>query len=389
MMFINRFLICAVLSSKAASAISKTLASPSENEGPEENLRQLRGGRNAGKKSVTTLEDGIRKLENVARSLSFGAEKDLDEAKHIIIACKEGEGEFMCKKRISSTIPTEAHDDFRVINYMELVNAYSCEVRGDLSILDALSDYVHDDPRRETMHIKESVRIHRNLQFGQSTPYGIELVKAKDVWKKYNKGENVRVCVMDTGVDRDHPDLDNDRFFGYDGDELVQPWYRDTDGHGTHVAGTIAASDNNEGVVGVAPEAEIFIARVFSSNGQFYSSNIITALQACKDGGADVISMSLGGFYSVDYEMRAYADLHEKFGIVTVAASGNTGGDDLMYPAAYDNVISVGSVNWNSDRSSFSTKNNKLDVAAPGSSIVSSRFRSQIHQSEPFEKSVY
>lgn len=370
MMFINRFLFCTALVSQV-SAISKTLVAQLEEDKTENNPRQLRGGRSTGKDSVKALDGGIRKLENGARALSFGTEEDLDEAKHIVIACKEGESEFVCKKRIVSSIPTEARDQFRLVNYMELVNAYSCEVRGDLSILDTLSDDIHDDPRRETMHIKESVRVHRNLQIGQSTPYGIELVKAKDVWKKYNKGENVRVCVMDTGVDRDHPDLDNDRFFGYDGDELVQPWYRDTDGHGTHVAGTIAASDNNQGVVGVAPEAEIFIARVFSSNGQFYSSNIITALQACKDGGANVISMSLGGFYSVDYEMQAYADLHEKFGIVTVAASGNTGGDDFMYPAAYDNVISVGSVDWNSERSWFSTKNNKLDVAAPGSSILS------------------
>merc|ERR1719343_1827159 len=239
--------------------------------------------------------------------------------------------------------------------------------------LDALDDDVFDDPPCETLHIKESIQIHRNLQSsGQATPYGVAMVKAMDVWKKYNnKGENVRICVMDTGVNRDHPDFDADRLFGYDGEDLVQPWWRDVDGHGTHVSGTIAASNNNEGVVGVAPNAEIFTARVFSTNGQFYSSNIITALQACKDGGAKVISMSLGGPYAVGYELQAYTDLHEKFGIITVAASGNTGGTDLLYPASYDNVISVASVDWNSDRSSFSTKNNKVDVAAPGSSILS------------------
>jgi len=371
MMYINRLMICAFLASQAA-AIGRTLSSLDEGV-VEENLGQLRGGRYNGKKSGSMLEDGMPKRENTdrVRNLSFDAEIDVDEAKHIMIACKDGEGEFVCKKRITTSVPKESRDQFRLINYMQLVNAYSCEVRGDMSILDALADDVHEDPPRETMHIRDSVQVHRNLQVGQSTPYGIEMVKAKDVWKKYNKGENVRVCVMDTGVDGDHPDLDSDRLFGYDGNELVQPWYRDVDGHGTHVSGTIAASDNNQGVVGVAPEAEIFTARVFSTNGQFYSSNIITALQACKDGGANVISMSLGGPYSVAYERQAYEDLHAKFGIVTIAASGNTGGTDLLYPASYDNVISVGSVNWNYDRSSFSTKNNKVDVAAPGSSILS------------------
>lgn len=371
-MFANRLFLCALLASHAA-AIDRTLLTPLGEGEINGNTRTLRGGGSNGKESTPSSENKMSQRENRdrVRTLSFDPQTDVNGVKHVIIACKEGEGEFVCKKRISSAIPEESRGQFRLINYLQLTNSYACEVKGDTSILNALSEDVYDDPPRETMHIRESVQVHRSLQAGQSTPYGINMVKAADVWAKYNKGENVRVCVMDTGVNRDHPDLDNDRLFGYDGDALVSPWYRDLDGHGTHVSGTIAASDNNQGVVGVAPGAEIFTARVFSTNGQFFSSNIITALQACKDGGAQVVSMSLGGPYAVNYEMQAYTDLHEKFGIVTVAASGNTGGSDLLYPASYDNVISVGSVNWNSDRSSFSTKNNKVDVAAPGSSILS------------------
>ena len=101
MMFINRFLLCTALVSQA-SAISKTLVAQLEENKTENNPRQLRGGRNTGKDSVKALDGGIRKLENGARALSFGTEEDLDEAKHIIIACKEGESEFVCKKRIVS-----------------------------------------------------------------------------------------------------------------------------------------------------------------------------------------------------------------------------------------------------------------------------------------------
>jgi subtilisin family serine protease len=391
-MFINRLFLGVFLASHAA-AIGRTLnealgeaqVEDVENPGP------LRGGGkfNNGKSTIISPQAGRPERENTkrVRSLSFDAETigtgdgdgddqadDTDnDVKHVIITCKKEEEELVCKKRILDAIPKESRDlNFRLNTYLKLPNAYAAEVRGDSSILDALEGDVFADPPRETMHIKESIQVHRKLQGGQQTPYGIAMVKAMDVWEKYNnKGENVRVCVMDTGVNRDHPDLDESRLFGYEGDELVQPWWRDVDGHGTHVSGTIAASDNTQGVVGVAPGAEIFTARVFSTNGQFYSSNIITALQVCKDGGAQVISMSLGGPYAVSYELQAYTDLYEKFGIVTVAASGNTGGTDLLYPASYDNVISVGSVNWNSDRSSFSTKNSKVDVAAPGSSIVS------------------
>eukprot|EP00531_Pseudo-nitzschia_arenysensis_P017823 CAMPEP_0116123160 /NCGR_PEP_ID=MMETSP0329-20121206/4600_1 /TAXON_ID=697910 /ORGANISM="Pseudo-nitzschia arenysensis, Strain B593" /LENGTH=584 /DNA_ID=CAMNT_0003617057 /DNA_START=218 /DNA_END=1972 /DNA_ORIENTATION=- len=372
MMFTNRLLLCGILVSHA-TAIDRTLIAPLGESKVAENPRPLRGGRSNGKETTTSLENEKPRLKNEdrVRTLSFDPQADERGVNHIMIGCKDGEGEFACKKRISNAIPEESQGEFRLINYLQLTNSYSCEVKGDMFIVDALSDDVYDDPPRETLHIKESIQVHRNLQSGQSTPYGINMIKAMDVWEKYNKGENVRVCVMDTGVNRDHPDFDSNRLFGYEGDSLVKPWWRDVDGHGTHVSGTIAASDNNQGVVGVAPGAEIFTARVFSTNGQFYSSNIITALQACKDGGAQIVSMSLGGPYAVQYEMQAYADLHEKFGIITVAASGNTGGTDFLYPASYDNVISVGSVNWNYDRSSFSTKNSKVDVAAPGSSILS------------------
>jgi len=340
----------------------------------------LRGGRfGNGKKTIISPGAGIPERESIedVKILSFGANSitngDDEDAKHVIITCKKGEEELVCKKRILDAIPKEFRDQFRLNNYLKLPNAFAAEVKGDMSILDALEGDVFADPPRETLHIKESIQVHRNLQSsGQAIPYGIAMVKAMDVWSKYNnKGEDVRVCVMDTGVNRDHPDLDEDRLFGYDGNDLVQPWWRDLDGHGTHVSGTIAASDNNQGVVGVAPGAEIFTARVFSTNGQFYSSNIITALQACKDGDAQVISMSLGGPFEMSYERQAYEDLYEKFGIITVAASGNTGGTDFLYPASYDNVISVGSVDWNADLSSFSTRNSKVDVAAPGSTILS------------------
>lgn len=382
MMIIKRLYFGVFLATHAA-AIGRMLNDPLLGEGQvDENPGMLRGGRFGNGKKTIFAPKHVPDRDDVdhIRTLSFGTETvetgddpdDESDVKHMIIVCKEGEEELVCQQRILDSIPEDSMGQFRLNNYLKLTNAYAAEIRGDTSILDALEGDVFADPPRETMHIKESIQVHRNLQGGQSTPYGIAMIKAMDVWSKYNnKGENVRVCVMDTGVNRDHPDFDESRLFGYDGDELVQPWWRDVDGHGTHVSGTIAASDNNQGVVGVAPSAEIFTTRVFSTNGQFFSSNIITALQACKDGGAQVISMSLGGPFAVSYERQAYEDLHEKFGIVTVAASGNTGGTEFLYPASYDNVISVGSVNWNSDTSSFSTRNSQVDVAAPGSSILS------------------
>lgn len=139
---------------------------------------------------------------------------------------------------------------------------------------------------------------------------------------------------------------------------------------GTHCTGTIAATDNDVGVVGVAPNVEIFVARVFSPNGEFHSSDMIAGLQACADGGANVISMSLGGPFANSQEQAAFRTLYER-GIVSVAAAGNTGRLENIFPASYENVISVAAVDSNGRHASFSTRNNRVDVAAPGVSVVS------------------
>lgn len=370
-----------------ASAVAATGDIPSYQELGESQHDKptglLRGGRfSNGKKTIIppNLDSAVHKMKKI-RNLSFDGKSaegndnqtaDIDEIKHIMIGCMEGEDEFSCKERIMNTIPNDEKYRFRLNNYLQLVNAYPAEVKGDLSIVDGLYG-VAEDPKRESMYIKDSIRVHRSLQSnGQSIPYGIDMVKAREVWEKYNtKGENVRICVVDTGVNRDHPDFDANKILGYNGNDLVQPWWHDQSGHGTHVSGTIAASDNDEGVVGVSPGAEVFTARVFVTNDEFFTSGIIAALQACKDGGAQVISMSLGGASSVTFEQQAYEDLFTKFGIITVASSGNSGSTDYNYPAAYDKVISVGSVTSLGQKSSFSTYNNKLDVVAPGSNVKS------------------
>lgn len=140
---------------------------------------------------------------------------------------------------------------------------------------------------------------------------------------------------------------------------------------GTHVTGTIAASDNDLGVVGVAPDVEIFIARVFSPNGEFHSSDMIAGLEACRDGGANVISMSLGGPFASIQEQNTFTSLYENDNIVAVAAAGNSGRFENLFPASYSNVISVAAVDANSRRASFSTRNDRVDVAAPGVGVVS------------------
>jgi subtilisin family serine protease len=227
---------------------------------------------------------------------------------------------------------------------------------------------VKEDPIREPLYIKDSIEYHhRDLQSAsQVIPYGINLVKAREVWSSYGvKGEGVKVCVMDTGIVAGHSDFVSSNLSGYSGSEAVTPWDNDREGHGTHVSGTIAAADNSIGVVGVAPGAEIFTVRIYGDNGQFFGSDIVAAAEACRDAGANIISMSIGGpGYDRD-EHTIFQELYSQ-GILAVAASGNSGGTDYSFPATYDMVLSVAAVDWNSNLASFSTRNDRVDIAAPG-----------------------
>jgi hypothetical protein len=123
-------------------------------------------------------------------------------------------------------------------------------------------------------------------------------------------------------------------------------------------------------VVGVAPEAEIYTVRVFDNRGAFYGSDIVAAAEACRDAGAKIISMSLGGPSYLGDEKRIFDALYDQ-GILAIAAAGNDGDDDYSFPASYTRVMSVAAVNSNRNWASFSQYNDRVDIAAPGVNVRS------------------
>lgn len=208
-------------------------------------------------------------------------------------------------------------------------------------------------------------------------PNGVEMIQAPKIWGQ-TKGKGITVAILDTGCDLTHPDLREQIVGGrnFTKDDNGNPdVYRDYNGHGTHIAGTIAAIQNNTGVVGVAPEANLLIIKVLDKNGSGQYEWIINGLNYAIEQKADIISMSLGGSEDVP-------ELHEAIqkavinNILVICAAGNEGDgndstDEFAYPGSYNEVISVGAIDLERSPSKFSNSNNEVDLVAPGEKILS------------------
>lgn len=205
--------------------------------------------------------------------------------------------------------------------------------------------------------------------FAETTPYGIPAVQAPDVWSA-TKGTGIKVGVIDSGVHTEHEDLDAGRINGYASG--TGAWNHDGSGHGTHVVGTIMATMNNSGVVGVAPEASIYMVKVFGDSGTWaYSSSLVNAVQVARNNGAKIISMSLGGGRKSLTEESAFNSFYNNDKLLLIAAAGNDGTTTLSYPASYPTVISVAAVDQYKNVATFSQFNSEVDIAAPGVGVLS------------------
>lgn len=241
--------------------------------------------------------------------------------------------------------------------------------------------YVEDDKTRSIQGQMDTVEGKPgSVQPPQILPWGIDRIDAEKVWRR-NEGEGVNVAIIDTGVDPNHPDLEANIEAVYSAIPPDPYTVDDHYGHGTHVAGTIAAINNEIGVVGVGPKIDLWIIKA-SAGGllllkdllESYDFVINTWFDNDPDNNIQVVSMSYGGGYS-----QAEAEMLEtawNVGIILVAAAGNEGGA-VIYPAALPFVIAVSAMNKYDQITSWSNRGPEVDLAAPGSQITSTYLRGQ------------
>ncbi|MFJ7848623.1 S8 family serine peptidase [Peribacillus sp. NPDC097206] len=191
-------------------------------------------------------------------------------------------------------------------------------------------------------------------------------------WHNKNiKGENVKIAVLDTGIDKDNKDLTYTKGINFVGKNKED--FGDNNGHGTKISGIIGARKNNYNLLGISPNSDLYISKVADENGNVRVGNLIKGINWAVEEGVDVINISL--------ELpKGTKELHQaikkayKNDIVVISSSGNIkfpDDTDLSYPGAYSEVINVGILNTEGEIYSQEFKEKKVDVYAPGEDIIS------------------
>ncbi|MBS0207792.1 MAG: S8 family peptidase [Planctomycetes bacterium] len=212
----------------------------------------------------------------------------------------------------------------------------------------------------------------RAEQLTEVVDWSLAAYHVPDQWKT-TMGQNVRVAVLDTGIDATHPDLAAaiDATADFTGSPVGA---NDRQGHGTHTAGTIAARRNGRGVVGVAPECRLLVGKVLGDDGSGSDQSVAAGIDWAVAQGADIVSMSLG---SPQPSPAIYAAIRRACdaGKFVVCAAGNDGAqadaDTINYPGRWKETVAVAAVDSQGHVAEFSSRGPEIDIAAPGVNILS------------------
>ncbi len=285
------------------------------------------------------------------------------------------------------------------IKPIKLVNAVAAEVTPEVLVslskkpevskieLDEVV-YLVDTPESSLKEIKGSSSI-QNINIISANAWGVDKVGAPTVWQQGITGKGVTVAVVDTGIDVNHPDLDDLDENPLTNDPKVVSWIDyvnsypspyDDHGHGTHVAGTISGTGANGIRTGVAPGTKLIAAKVFSEEGYGYTSDVILAFEWAVNNNADIISYSGGSSHQEIYTTAINNVVAA--GVVPVIAAGNSGpgSNTISCPGDEINSIAIGATDSSDTIAYFSSRGPvtlggqtyiKPDVSAPGLNIIS------------------
>ncbi len=202
--------------------------------------------------------------------------------------------------------------------------------------------------------------------------YGVRMVGAPLEWPE-TEGEGVKVGIIDTGVDAEHVELKNRIKDGINFSGGRTDDFCDENGHGTHIAGIVSAEHNGVGVVGVAPKADLYIAKAFAPDGKTDYTAIEKSVRWLWEKNVDVINMSFSSAYTSARYRSLIWDTHRR-GISIICAAGNEGkqGENTIgYPANYAETVAVSAVDINKNIADFSSRGKAAEICAAGIDVYS------------------
>ncbi|MGP4070395.1 S8 family serine peptidase [Halobacillus sp. B29] len=233
------------------------------------------------------------------------------------------------------------------------------QVKEDPAVLTADPDYIS-----ESSYVPSDPRYPGQYQY--------DSMNMEKAWNVTRGSSDTTVAVLDTGVYKYHEDLQGVVLPGYDFvNNDANP--DDNHGHGTHIAGLIAAGFNDLGIAGIAPDTKILPVKVGDDEGEFSDSDVLSGIYYAINKGADVINMSFGAYHQSAAEERALWKAYNE-GIVLVGAASNEGISGASYPASYYPVISVAATDRANEPAVFSNYGTWIDLAAPGVFMTSTSY---------------
>ncbi len=297
---------------------------------------------------------GLLAFASLTKAFQFNANNQPTERKIVVFKSGADEG---TKDSLLTRFEAIKNKDLRLINGRSI------------SLSKRNADLLAKDPN--VLRVDDDVEVSALAKVqiqSQTLPWGIQKIQANLVWPTGNTADPIKVGIIDTGISNIHPDLFANIKGGVNTINSRKSW-NDDNGHGSHVAGIIAALDNNIGVVGVGPKIDLYAIKALNAGGSGYLSDIIEGLDWAIQNKMQVVNMSLGTTANI----QSFSDAVKRVnaaGIVEVAAAGNDG-RAVNFPAAYPEVIAVGATDSNNNIASWSSRGLELDLAAPGVSIYS------------------
>ena len=258
-----------------------------------------------------------------------------------------------------------------VVTWMHQINVAEVRLPQDAVVAAALTSGIVTSVEADQFVVRGTTYEPGDPDFSDKTmSYGFEKIDALDAWDVVTGTPEIIIAVIDSGVKLDHPEFAGRLVAGYDyinrDDEAD-----DDSGHGTHVAGIIAAGlDNGEGVAGVCPNCRLMPVKVLNENNLGSWSQLAQGILFAVDHGARIINLSLGAS-TPSGTLASAVDYAIESGVIVIAAAGNYASDAPFYPAALEGVIAVGATTSKDTRWAKSDFGDYVDVTAPGELIYS------------------